>query len=144
MSEELEELVGRLVVGRKRDGRKVFDEGVKAELVALCARSGASVSKLARECDLNANQLSRWIREHEQGRQRAVVARPVATREAFVGLPVMSATTSSSVGESSGAMSVQAWLPNGAVVEMRGVELRQTLEMFEALGRMRCSVWTKG
>lgn len=84
MSDEVEELVGRLVVGRKRDGRKVFDEGVKAELVALCARSGASVSKLARECDLNANQLSRWIREHEQGRQRAVVARSVATREAFV------------------------------------------------------------
>lgn len=70
MSDEVEELVGRLVVGRKRDGRKVFDEGVKAELVALCAKSGASVSKLARECDLNANQLSRWIREHEQGRQR--------------------------------------------------------------------------
>ena len=144
MSDEVEELVGRLVVGRKRDGRKVFDEGVKAELVALCARSGASVSKLARECDLNANQLSRWIREHEQGRQRSVGARPVATREAFVELPVMSATTSSSVGESSGAMSVQAWLPNGVVVEVRGVEPRQTLEMFEALGRMRCSVSTKG
>ena len=46
--------------------------------------------------------------------------------------------------ESSGAMSVQAWLPNGAVVEVRGVELRQSLEMFEALGRMRCSVSTKG
>jgi len=144
MSDEVEELVGRLVVGRKRDGRKVFDEGVKAELVALCARSGASVSKLARECDLNANQLSRWIREHEQGRQRAVVARPVATREAFVELPVMSATTSSSAGQSSGAMSVQAWLPNGVVVEVRSVELRQTLEMFEALGRMRCSASTKG
>ncbi len=144
MSDKVEELVGRLVVGRKRDGRKVFDEGVKAELVALCARSGASVSKLARECDLNANQLSRWIREHEQGRQRAVIARPVATREAFVELPVMSATTSSSAAESSGAMSVQAWLPNGVVVEVRGVEPRQTLEMFEALGRMRCSVSTKG
>ena len=140
MSDEVEELVGRLVVGRKRDGRKVFDEGVKAELVALCARSGASVSKLARECDLNANQLSRWIREHEQGRRRAVVARPVATREAFVELPVVASDCSE---ESSGAMSVQAWLPNGVVVEVRGVELRQSLEMFEALGRMRCSVSTK-
>jgi transposase len=141
MSDEVEELVGRLVVGRKRDGRKVFDEGVKAELVALCARSGASVSKLARECDLNANQLSRWIREHEQGRQRAVVARPVVAREAFVELPVVASGNSE---ESSGAMSMQAWLPNGVVVDVRGVELRQTLEMFEALGRMRCSVSTKG
>ncbi|MEP6877098.1 MAG: transposase [Burkholderiales bacterium] len=144
MSDEVEELVGRLVVGRKRDGRKVFDEGVKAELVALCARSGASVSKLARECDLNANQLSRWIREHEQGRGRAVVARPGAAREAFVELPVVASTMRSSSEESSNAMSVQAWLPNGVVVEVRAVELRQTLEMFEALGRMRCSVSTKG
>jgi transposase len=144
MSDDVEELVGRLVVGRKRDGRKVFDEGVKAELVALCAKSGASVSKLARECDLNANQLSRWIREHEQGRQRAVVARSVTTREAFVELPVMATAASSGVEESSGAMSVQAWLPNGVVVDVRGVELRQTVELFEALGRMRCSVSTKG
>ncbi len=144
MSDEVEELVGRLVVGRKRDGRKVFDEGVKAELVALCAKSGTSVSKLARECDLNANQLSRWIREHEQGRQRAVVARSVAAREAFVELPVMATAASSGVEESSGAMSVQAWLPNGVVIDVRGVELRQTVELFEALGRMRCSVSTKG
>jgi transposase len=73
MSDEVEELVGRLVVGRKRDGRKIFDEGVKAELVALCARSGASVSKLARECDLNANQLSRaaYARESRQQVDRA-------------------------------------------------------------------------
>jgi len=144
MSDEVEELVRRLVVGRKRDGRKIFDEGVKAELVALCAKSGTSVSKLARECDLNANQLSRWIREHEQGRQRAVVARPVATREAFVELPVMAPATSGSDEASSNALSVQAWLPNGVVVDVRGVPLRQTLELFEALGRMRCSVSTKG
>ena len=144
MSDEVEELVRRLVVGRKRDGRKVFDAGVKAELVALCAKSGTSVSKLARECDLNANQLSRWIREHEQGRQRAVVARPVPTREAFVELPVIASATGSSGEEPSGALSVQAWLPNGVVVDVRGVQLRQTVDLFEALGRMRCSVSTKG
>ena len=144
MSGEVEELVGRLVVGRKRDGRKVFDEGVKAELVALCARSGASVSKLARECDLNANQLSRWIREHEHGRRRAIVARPVRTPEAFVELPVIATAASGSGEEPSGSMSVQAWLPNGVVVDVRGAELRQTVELFEALGRMRCSVSTKG
>jgi transposase len=144
MSDEVEELVSRLVVGRKRDGRKVFDEGVKAELVALCAKPGTSVSKLARECDLNANQLSRWIREHEQGRQRAVIGRPVVTREAFVELPVVATATRGNSEESSSAMSVQAWLPNGVVVDVRGVELRQTVELFEALGRMRCSVSTKG
>lgn len=133
MSDELEDLVHRLVVGRKRDGRKIFDEGVKAELVALCAKSGTSVSKMARECDLNANQLSRWIREREQGRQRAVVARPMGTREAFVELPLVATMASGGDEDSSGAMSMQAWLPNGVVVEVRGVELQQATGLFESL-----------
>src|SRR5437762_3194875 len=118
MSDEVEELVRRLVVGHKSDGRKVFDEAVKAELVALCARSGTSVSRLARECDINANQLSRWIREHQQGRQRAVVASVVGTREAFVELPVVATATTGDSEDQAGAMSVQARLPNGVVVDL--------------------------
>jgi len=79
-------------------------------------------------------QLSRWIREHGQGRQRAVIARPEETREAFVELPAVAAGTSNSGEGSSGAMIVQVWLPNGVVTDVRGVELRQTVELFEALG----------
>ena len=33
MNEDLEDLKRRLVVGRKRDGRSVYDEAAKAELV---------------------------------------------------------------------------------------------------------------
>jgi len=62
----MQELARRLVVGRKSDGRAVYDETVKAELVAACGRPGASVSRLAGECGVNANQLSRWLREHSQ------------------------------------------------------------------------------
>jgi transposase len=144
MSDEVEELVRRLVVGHKSDGRKVFDEAVKAELVALCVRSGTSVSRLARECDINANQLSRWIREHQQGRHRAVVASAVVgRREAFVELPVVATATTCDSEDQAGAMSVQARLPNGVVVDVRGVELRQAVGLFEVLGRMRCSASTK-
>ena len=88
MSEDLEALRSRLVIGRKRDGRSVYDESAKAELVALCMQPGASVSRLARECGVNANQVSRWLRESGQGRRRrggAVAARAV---EAFVAVPV--------------------------------------------------------
>jgi transposase len=144
MADEVEELKGRLVVGHKSDGRKVFDDAVKAELVALCARSGTSVSRLARECDINANQLSRWIREYQQGRQRAVVASTVGTRDAFVALPVVATTTASNREDQAGAMSLQVRLPNGVVIDVRGVELRQAVELFESLGRMRCSASTKG
>ncbi|CAN7767963.1 helix-turn-helix domain-containing protein [Pseudorhodoferax sp. LjRoot39] len=30
----------------------------------MCRQPGASVSRLARECGINANQVSRWLREH--------------------------------------------------------------------------------
>ena len=74
MSDELEGLARRLVTGHKSDGRKVFDERAKAEVVALAIRPGTSVSRLARQLDINANQLSRWIREQGQGGRRCIVA----------------------------------------------------------------------
>jgi len=74
MSDELEGLARRLVTGHKSDGRKVFDERAKAEVVALAIRPGTSVSRLARQLDINANQLSRWIREQGQRGRRCIVA----------------------------------------------------------------------
>ena len=142
MSEELEELARRLVVSHKTDGRKVFDKAAKAELVALCARSDKSVSRLAREYDINANQLSRWIREHHQVRSPVVVP-STAAREAFISLPVAPTTAVVSEATCVEAMSLQAKLPNGVVVDVRGVELQEVVELFEALGRMRCSASTK-
>ena len=38
----------------------------KARLVAECLNPGASVSRIALDNDLNANQLRRWIRESKQ------------------------------------------------------------------------------
>jgi transposase-like protein len=38
----------------------------KARLVAECHSPGASVSRIALDDDLNANQLRRWIRESKQ------------------------------------------------------------------------------
>jgi len=86
----MQELARRLVVGRKGNGRAVHDEAAKAELVAACRRPGASVSRLAREGGANANQLSRWVREHSQRRQRAVAVTR-APRDAFVSVPIATA-----------------------------------------------------
>ena len=61
---------------------------LKAELTAACGKAGASVSRLARQCGINANQLGRWVREHSERRSRAVVAEPGATPQAFVAMPV--------------------------------------------------------
>ena len=141
MSDGMEELARRLVVGHKSDGRSVYDDAAKAELVEACARPGASVSRLARECGINANQLSRWIREHSQRLQRGVVVSP-APREAFVAVPVESPATTGD-GASSVRMSLQARLPNGVVLDLRECGLDHAGVVIEALGRVRCSASTK-
>ena len=58
---DLEELKRRLVVGHKRDGRSVYDEKAKSELVALCLQPGASVSRL--EAQLGTRLLERTTRQ---------------------------------------------------------------------------------
>jgi transposase len=146
MSDEIEELSRRLVVGRKSDGRSVYDEAAKAELVAACGRPGASVSRLARECGVNANQLSRWVREHSQRQQRAVaVSSPQG--QAFVAVPISGAAPMPMpmvTGDSPTAlrMNLQARLPNGVVVDLREVDVLHAGELIEALGRVRCSAST--
>ncbi len=143
MSDGMQELVRRLVVGRKSDGRSVYDEAAKAELVAACGQPGASVSRLARECGINANQLSRWVREHSQRCQRAVAV-PPAVREAFVVVPIEAAMPMTTAdGPTVVRLCLQARLPNGVVVDLREVDLHQAAEVIEALGRVRCSVSTK-
>ena len=145
MSDAMEELARRLVVGHKRDGRSVYDEAAKAELVAACGKPGASVSRLARECGVNANQLSRWVREHSQRLQRSLTVPPAAS-PAFVAVPIEAAAPmpEAAVDESAVMrLGLQARLPNGVVVELRECDLRQAAEVIEALGRVRCSASTK-
>lgn len=92
MSDQFSELKSRLVVGRKRDGRCVYDEIAKSELIALCQRPGVSVARVARECGVNANQVCRWLRERGHVRRpRQATSRAVSTPTAFVAVPVVSA-----------------------------------------------------
>ena len=91
MSDWISELGSRLVVGHKRDGRCVYNAQAKQELVLACRESGVSISKVARECGINANQLSAWIRRHERGSAKAValVASAVQmTQPAFVSVAI--------------------------------------------------------
>ena len=143
MSDDLEDLKRRLVVGHKSDGRSVYDESAKAELVALCLQPGASVSRLARECGVNANQVSRWLRERGQGRRRAAVVRPAPAP--FVAVPVLPAPPSPAGRSNDGdaPMSLQARLPNGVAVDLCGLDPRHVGHVIQALGRLRCSASTK-
>lgn len=146
MADDLEDLKRRLVVGHKRDGRSVYDEAAKSELVALCLQPGASVSRLARECGVNANQVGRWLREHGHGRRpRRSEAGAATTPRAFVAVPVLAApaTGAGSDDDIVAVITVRARLPNGVAIDLCGVDRRNVGEVIEALGRLRCSVSTR-
>lgn len=144
MTDELEDLKRRLVVGHKSDGRSVYDEAAKSELVALCRQPGASVSRLARECGVNANQVSRWLREHDQGgRVRKPVASVAPAPAAFVAVTLPPPIRTQERSDVVIAVDLQARLPNGVAIDLHGVELRHVGEVIQALGRLRCSASTK-
>jgi transposase len=147
MSEELEELKRRLVVGRKRDGRNVYDEAAKAQLVALCLQPGVSVSRLSRECGVNANQVSRWLREQGQRQRPKKQAEEAPSTQPFVAVPVV-ATRSSAVAVPDSAavtaVGLQVRLPNGVVVDLRGLDAGSAAEMIAVLGGVRCFGSTSG
>lgn len=143
MSELILDLARRLVVGHKRDGRSIYDEQAKRELVLACREPGASIAKLARDCGVNANQVNSWVRLYERQLAKSMAASAEVVVEAktsaFVALEVAAAHQ-----EEASSMDMQARLPNGVVVDLHGCDMQQALAMIEALGRMRCSASTKG
>ena len=145
MTEQIEEIARRLVLKQKRDGRSVYDPIAKAELLRLAREPGVSLAKIARACNMNANVLSNWMRQAERGGSAALSsARQVVDVSAPAFVPVViEPPAPPAQPPRSAALSIQAWLPNGVVVEVLGCEVRQARELIDALGRMRCSASTK-
>ena len=142
MSEGMEDLARRLVIGRKRDGRSIYDEQAKQELILACCQPGVSIAKLARECGVNANQVNTWVRQYERRVKAAAQQPPVVEVAGPAFGPVGIEPASGEPGHP--ALDLQARLPNGVVIDLRGCDLEQAGRLVEALGRMRCSVSTKG
>jgi transposase len=82
-----------LIAGHKEDGRAVYRREAKAKLVAAAIKPGASVARIAREHEVNANQLHLWIRQSRRpcppagkaakvraGIEKAAVARTARTQ----------------------------------------------------------------
>ena len=53
----------QLIAGHKADGRAVYRPEAKRILVDAAVKPGASIAAIARQHDLNANQLHAWIRQ---------------------------------------------------------------------------------
>jgi transposase len=137
---DIEGLARRLVTSRKRDGRCVYDPGAKRELIEACLLSGLSVTKLARECGVNANLLSTWVRQHERQTPGLALAAVVEMpAPAFIPVNIEPAKPQASQP----GLDLQARLPNGVVVDLRGCAVDQASLLIETLGMLRCSASTK-
>jgi transposase-like protein len=66
MNEQRGGLQSRLVVDRKRDGRRKYDEDAKRELIQECLKPGVSIARTAMEHDVNPNLVRTWISKYQR------------------------------------------------------------------------------
>ena len=144
MTEDLEAIAKRLVVGHKRDGRNVYDVRAKDELVRACRQPGASLARIARTCGINANVLSNWVRLHERGKASGAPARSEVIELPAPAFVEVQMKPSASDTPAASGLDVQVRLPNGVTVQLDGYDPQGAIVLIEALGRMRCSASTKG
>lgn len=111
MTEHDSELLQRLVVGSKRDGRRRYDKQAKAELVQACLKPGVSVARVALDHGINANLLRKWITVHLQKQEPSPVA-PLPPQ--FV--PVVPAGSCGMPAEPG----LRVRLPNGIEISLSG------------------------
>jgi len=141
MTEMNEELLARLVVGRKRDGRCNYDPLAKQALVGKCLKPGVSVARVAMLYGINANLLRTWIAKsgpaHPFGTARALPAKALESA-AFVAVqvaePVALASTPAPV-----ALCLHVRLPNGVALDVGQVPLEAMAPVLQLLGTLACS-----
>lgn len=137
MTEDIEAIAKRLVVGHKRDGRSIYDPQARSDLVQASRQLGVSLAKIARKCGINANVLSNWLRQHERGKCGAaaprgeVIEMPAAS--AFVAVQVDAAPPAPTPAAQT--LHVQVRLPNGATLDMHGADLGGVIKLHELLRR---------
>jgi transposase len=160
MAEE-QDLKSRLAIGRKRDGRREFDEDAIEELVQLCLKPGVSIARTAMDHDVNPNQLRRWITRYQQreGIQASAIREaevvdgvsidmaPVRSRTidppqpAFVPVIAAPPPISSLPAPPSMPLTLQVKLSNGVELELGGAvaSIEELTTLVQILGRLPCS-----
>lgn len=140
MTEHDSELLRRLVVGSKRDGRRRYDKQAKAELVQACQKPGVSVARVALEHGVNANLLRKWITLHLQKQEQSAIATAqsaVPSSSPFV--PVVPAGSCSKRTESE----LRVRLPNGIEISLSGHDEEALSSLLRLLCTLPCSVSTR-
>ncbi|ABM37826.1 IS66-like element accessory protein TnpA [Polaromonas naphthalenivorans] len=144
MTEMNAELLARLVVGRKRDGRCNYDPLAKQALIDECLKPGVSVARTAMLYGINANLLRAWIAKSGQpnhGKARAVSVKALESA-AFVAVQVTeraAPTTASAPALAPAALCLHVRLPNGVALDVGQVPLEAMAPVLQLLGTLACS-----
>jgi transposase len=145
MTEDIESIARRLVVGHKRDGRSIYDPQARSEVVKASLQPGVSLARIARLCGINANVLSNWVRQHERSKACTEAVRgdviDMRAAPAFVAVAVNPAGSASPTPAPE--LALHARLPNGVTLDLQLPDLDVAGRLIEVLGRLRCSVSTK-
>jgi transposase len=141
MTEMNAELLARLVVGRKRDGRCNYDPLAKQALVDECLKPGVSVARTAMLYGLNANLLRTWIAKSSQpnphhGLARALPGKALASPAAFMAVQV---TQPAAPTTAPAALCLHVRLPNGVALDVGQVPLEAMAPVLQLLGTLACS-----
>jgi len=147
MTEMNAELLARLVVGRKRDGRCTYDPLAKQALVGECLKPGVSVARVAMLYGLNANLLRTWIARSGQPNPhhdtaRTLPGKALASPAAFVAVQVTepaAPTTAPAPAPAPAALSLHVRLPNGVALDVGQVPLEAMAPVLQLLGTLACS-----
>ncbi|MBU9337255.1 transposase [Burkholderia multivorans] len=158
---EKRDLKSRPAIGRKRDGRREFDEDAIEELVQLCLKPGVSIARTAMDHDVNPNQLRRWITRYQQreGIQASAVQETDvvdgvsidmvstamrvtgAPQPVFVPVVAAASATVSTPSPLSMTLALHVRLSNGVELELGKAiaTIDELTTLVKILGRMPCS-----
>jgi transposase len=139
MTEMNAELLARLVVGRKRDGRCTYDPLAKQAVIDECLKPGVSVARVAMLYGINANLLRTWIAKSGPARPfgtaRALPAKALESA-AFVAVQVAEPAAPVPVPA---ALCLHVRLPNGVALDVGQVPLEAMASVLQLLGTLACS-----
>lgn len=120
----------------RNEPRRTFSAQYKRELVEIVLASPTSLARVAREHDLNQNQLTRWRREYEQGKYavqgvKGAALVPVCMAPETTGATRPARATPAAASHDS-SLSVQLRLSKGTVV-IDGVDEPLLHRLIEAM-----------
>lgn len=143
MTEMNAELLARLVVGRKRDGRCTYDPLAKQALMDECLKPGVSVARVAMLYGVNANLLRTWLAKSGQpnhGKARALPSKALAPAAAFVAVQLSAPAAPVPVPVPvPAALCLHVRLPNGVALDVGQVPLEAMAPVLQLLGTLACS-----